>query len=321
MLVVVRSLARLARENEANKALLAAALADGDSKATAIKEAEASVNRALQRIEELESLVESLQRELQQAKAAQEAATEREGAHLATASLLHTAREDAAAAAEQLIEACDENARLMEQVSLLEEELERRNAAVGDLRRQEAKLKATMRRLEQENATLRDDRVMGNTGRSHIHSTASPLPPVSASISGSSGTGLVDPEDLLAMEVSRLRQDNRILEDKLATARLSAPVAHTLEREVSTLRADNSKLMDAVRRSATEAESAKREVSDVRSAAHELSRQLLAAIGSIAASVVDQPTPSAQSGDDADDALQSNVEIGVENKGLGLFSD
>ena len=72
-------------------------------------------------------------------------------------------------------------------------------------------------------------------------------------------------EDILAAEVTNLRLKTKDLESQASAASDSARLATTLEKEASTLRAENTKLREMVAASMSEASEAKVDVAKLTS--------------------------------------------------------
>lgn len=91
-----------------------------------------------------------------------------------------------------------------------------------------------------------------------------------------------DPEDLLAMEISRLRVHTEQLEMQLAESKNAGPVLAALEKEAGALRRENATLRTEVDHAALEAAEAQRELHQVQSEARVLHGQLSEVISSLA---------------------------------------
>lgn len=271
-------------DNDRTHAALQAANAQLDAKAAALHGADETAEITAHRISDLESQVEKLQRELQNAHATLDEYEMREAEHHATVSLLEAAQTDAACAAGQIADACEENYRLSETVGELHVEINRRDAEIVELRRRSNALHAELKQTQADLAAqqqaspsagrqMEAPRMLAGTPWS-VRSKGSMAAPIYSSTP--------DPEDLLAVEVSRLRGQTEELEAQLEQARDTAPVLAALEKEAAVLKSENHALRAVAARATMEAEHAQRDLHQVQSEARVLHGQLSEVIASLA---------------------------------------
>ncbi len=222
-----------------------------------------------------------LKERVQQLESDLERAVERQHATLKT---FEEAGIDPETAAEQLLEAYSENTKLEEHIEELQIDLEKATrysesqekyyqSKIAELHREVGELKNT--------STPRARRY--SSPQSH-HSGGSGV--YSNPLHGDGEGGSVcsygtNDEDILAAEVTNLRLKTKDLESQASAASDSARLATTLEKEASTLRAENTKLREMVAASMSEASEAKVDVAKLTSEANVLHAQLAEVISAM----------------------------------------
>jgi hypothetical protein len=298
-----RSNDALLAEREVNSKALATTAADLEKKTIALQAAEAAAESSTQRSIELESLLEKRQLELDISKERVEELEKNEAQHEATKILLDAAHTDASSAAGQLVDACEENAKLSDALGMLQAELEQRHVEVAQLREENNDLKASLQqqRLELERVasspakqkSLSASRRVQVAVRTHMNPAFETPGSVDSTATNSRDTSrggaaaaavvaVADQDDLLALEISRLRLHTEELETQLAETKNAAPVLAALEKEAGMLRKENSDLKIQVDHAALEAAEAQRELQQVQAEARVLHGQLSEVISSLA---------------------------------------
>jgi len=292
-----RSNDALLAERAVNNKALATTVADLEEKTTALQAAESSAQRNI----ELESLLEKLQLELNISKGRVEKLEKSEAQHEATKLLLDAAQADASSAAGQLVDACEENAKLSDAVGMLQVELEQRDVEVAQLREENNELKASLQQqqqLEQERVvsspakskSLNASRRVQVAVRTHMNPAFEIPGSVDSIATHSTGSArgaaaataaMADQDDLLAIEVSRLRSHTEELEMQVAESKNAAPVLAALEKETRMLRKENSDLKVQADHAALEAAESQRELHQVQAEARVLHGQLSEVISSL----------------------------------------
>lgn len=192
-------------------------------------------------------------------------------------------------AAEQLVDAYSENARLEEHIEELQIDLEKatRYSESQDTYYQ-SKIAELYREIgELQNATNRAATPPSrrySSPQSHHSGSGIYSNPLHGEVYGEGGSvcsyGTND-EDILAAEVTNLRMKTKDLESQASAASDTARLASTLEKEASTLRAENARLREMVTASMSEASDAKVEVAKLTSEANVLHAQLAEVISAM----------------------------------------
>lgn len=186
-------------------------------------------------------------------------------------------------AAEQLLDAYSENARLEELIEELQIDLEKATRySESQDKYYQSKIKELHREIgELQNAPLQMRRY--SSPRSHHSGSGLYSNPLHGDLgeTGSVCSYGTNDEDILAAEVTNLRLKTKDLESQASAASDSARLASTLEKETSTLRAENTKLREMVAASMSEASDAKVEVAKLTSEANVLHAQLAEVISAI----------------------------------------
>ncbi len=307
-LIFYRSTDALFAEREGNNKALATASADLqtataalETKTAALQAAETAADSTSARNRELESLLEKLQLELDISKEKiEELETLQKDStiqHETTKVLLEAAQVDASYASGQLVDACEENAKLSDAVGTLQVALEQRDVEVAQLRQENSELKAALQQKQQdlldithregEKSPLKSNKSLNAARRVPVavrtHTNPAFETPGSAHSTGSHGAIVAaDEDDLLAIEVSRLRVHTEELEMQLAESKNAAPVLAALEKEAGMLRKENATLRIQVDHAKLESIEAQRELQQVQSEARVLHSQLSDVISSLA---------------------------------------
>lgn len=244
----------------------------------------------------LETAIDKLQRELHEARATIKTLKEQEVQHKeALVPELEAARRDAATAASQLVEACEENARLSEALTALEVHVGRFDAQRDAWHQKEREAVEAIASLKAENARLRA--AVSTSGRSPglqppALSYSTPRRESVLSAAQEFAGSDADPDDILAVEVSRLRHHTEELEAQLAAAGDAAPIVAVLERETAALRAENALLRDSAQKSSRDASQAQRDLMRVQQEAQTLHAQLSDVISSLSGAGLAGPGPA-----------------------------
>ena len=220
-----------------------------------LQSAERELDASKSRIHELELYTKEVQSDIETTRGALRAMEEQQPEVATLQASLRTAQADAAAAASQLIDACEENARLSEELSLLHAEIEKKERHRGQRVVPSDDVNATTalaRTIKEDKSTM--PHVSGAVLVPHTESvysvgsttvtdnnnnnnkTRGASPPTPQLTRYQANSQEPDPEDLLAMEVSRLRHHALALESQLATAQEAAPVLAALEKENAVLK-------------------------------------------------------------------------------------
>lgn len=246
---------------------------------SAVSNSQTQQEQSVLHIEELETSVQKLTAELRETKDSLALASE---VNNETSNALELTRKDAASAAAELMVACEENKRLERQCDDLKEDVERAESAQAEIEQRNSYLEGQMRHLEAENNALREELYQMHLSN---HET-NPLPALPTPTTQSRGSGSIvapvtpgqdgpmDPEDLLAMEISLLRHQKAGLEDQVKSAQILTPMAASLHREAMGLRADNALLKERAEIAELEAHSARDELLRVKQQANELHSEL-----------------------------------------------
>jgi len=263
--------------------------------ASKLQESIAELDTACGKIKTLEARVSTLQGELVDARNTIAALEECKTQSDALGPQLEVAQADASTAAGQLMEACEENARLAEELAALEIQSESWHARAHEWARREEELCSRVDGLAAENARLRSElearknRVLREQQLTefgvqdfappHLNKSMmgflSPQPALDFSATSSAVTRSgADPEDLMAVEVSRLRRHAEELEAELAAPGDSVPIIAALEHEAAALRTENAILRDSADRSSLEAGRAREDLVQVQQEAMALHGQL-----------------------------------------------
>ncbi|KAH7622424.1 hypothetical protein NADE_005010 [Nannochloris sp. 'desiccata'] len=283
-----RSTDDLLAEREVNSKALATTVAELEKKTTALQAAEAAAESSRHRNLELESLLEKLQLELDISKERLEKLEMNETQHEATKILLDAAQADASSAAGQLVDACEENAKLSDALGMLQVELEQRDVEVSQLREENNELKASLQQQGQQRKSLGASRRVQVAVRTHMNPAFETPGSVDSTATTNNrgtaraGAAMADQDDLLAIEVSRLRLHTEELEMQLAESKNAAPVLATLQKEAGMLRKENTALKLQVDHATLETAEAQRELHQVQSEARVLHGQLSEVISSLA---------------------------------------
>ena len=281
---ICRTVAALQEENARAHGALEAVSAQVDAKDAALQTVDDATEVSRHRIYDLESQVERLQRELQSAQSTLDEYEMREAEHHTTVNLLEAAQTDAACAAGQIADACEENYRLSEIVGELHVEINRRDSEIAELRKKNHALENEVKEMKEDFAAVQlasPSRMAHNEAPRLLAGT----PPWSVRSKGSMvalNAATPDPEDLLAVEVSRLRGQTEELEAQLEQARDAAPVLAAMEKETAALRSENAALRAVASRATREAELTQRDLHQVQSEARVLHGQLSEVIASLA---------------------------------------
>jgi hypothetical protein len=303
-----RSTDALLEEREINNKALANASAELESKTAALLAAETVIEAFNKREIELKSLLESLQLNLDASQRKIEELEKKETQHEATNVLLKAAQADASSAAGQLVDACEENAKLSEAVGMLQGELEERDVKVAQLRQENSQLVAALQQQQRQlplpsgeqekfsplkNKSLSASRRVQVAVQTHNNPAFESPGSVHSSdrdIINNNSRGAVraaavaaaDHDDLLAIEISRLRLHTEDLEMQLAESKNAAPVLAALEKESGVLRKENAALRIQADHAALQAADAQRELNQVQLEARVLHGQLSEVISSLA---------------------------------------
>jgi hypothetical protein len=300
-------------EREANTKALANVSADLQEKTIALQAAEALAEVSNARTKELESLLDKLQLELDISKERIEELEilhkdtcqeleKKDIQHETTKVLLESAHADASSAAGQLVEACEENAKLADAVGTLQVELEKRDVQVAQLREENNELKAALslhhQSQPQPQLTLREGEqsplkskslsasrrvpVAVKTHSNPAFETPGSVRSTSSTMRSSGAIVAADQDDLLALEVSRLRNHTEELEMQVAESKNTAPVLAALEKEAGVLKKENAALRMQVDHAVLESTEAKRELQQVQLDARVLHGQLSEVISNLA---------------------------------------
>lgn len=283
-----RSTDDLLAEREVNSKALATTVAELEKKTTALQAAEAAAESSRHHNLELESLLEKLQLELDISKERLEKLEMNKTQHEATKILLDAAQADASSAAGQLVDACEENAKLSDALGMLQVELEQRDVEVSQLREENNELKASLQQQGQQRKSLGASRRVQVAVRTHMNPAFETPGSVDSTATTNNrgtaraGAAMADQDDLLAIEVSRLRLHTEELEMQLAESKNAAPVLATLQKEAGMLRKENTALKLQVDHATLETAEAQRELHQVQSEARVLHGQLSEVISSLA---------------------------------------
>ena len=274
---------------------------------SAMSNSQTQQEQSVLHIEELETSVQKLTAELREAKDSLALANE---VNNETSNALELTRKDAASAAAELMVACEENKRLERQCDDLKEDVERAESSQAEIEQRNSYLEGQLRHLEAENNALREELYQMHLSN---HET-NPLPALPTPTTQSRGSGSIvapvtpgqdgpmDPEDLLAMEISLLRHQNAGLEDKVKSAQILTPMAASLHREAMGLRADNVLLKERAEIAELEAHSARDELLRVKQQANELHNELAKVLKGLG---LQQPPKIAEQ--DKDDGLNARL--------------
>ena len=274
-----RTVAALEEDQQQTATALTTATSELHEKTLALQTSQQAVESSSQRIAELESTVaeldssvEMLGEELKTSQSRVEEYERQAPEHAHVRSMMEAARADAVAAANQLVDACEENSQLAEVVGSLQMQLERKNTEIVGLQQQQLQRDSSQAmvklKLSASNPASSFSRQVTDTTKDD---------------DGDDG----DNDDLLAMEISRLRGQNKHLEKQLATARDLTPIVAALERESALLRRENKDLQSAAHAAMSEAAQAKLDLHQVQTEARTLHGQLTDVIASLAGAGLD----------------------------------
>lgn len=230
-----------------------------------------------------------LKERVQQLEVDLERAVQRQHATLKT---FEVAGIDPETAAEQLLEAYSENARLEEHIEELQIDLEK---ATRYSESQDKYYQSKIAELHREIGELQNSTPVPrryNSPRSHHSGSGVYSNPLHGDVEGGSVCSYgTNDEDILAAEVTNLRLKTKDLESQASAASDSARLASTLEKEASTLRAENARLREMVTASMSEASEAKVEVAKLTSEANVLHAQLAEVISAMNMEQQEQTSP------------------------------
>lgn len=248
---------------------------------SAMSTSQSQQEQSVYQIEELEMSIQKLTAELREVKDSLTLANE---VNNETSNALELTRKDAASAAAELLVACEENKRLQRQCEDLKEDLERAEGAKAEIEERNTYLENQLRHFEVENNALREELYQMHTSPLESNPTSLPSLPTPTTQSRGSGSivapvtpgqdGPMDPEDLLAMEISLLKHQKAGLEDQVKSAQILTPMAASLHRESMNLRADNAYLKEKAESAELDAQSAREELLRVKQQANNLHSEL-----------------------------------------------